>query len=544
MKEEKCIDENRIELTDTPSPRVPLESNAYAGSYYDWGLVRLPITADDCLYLPRMSMRILAVRRDMEFPCRMTVDIDDVGEVDLAVTREGFLVRADQAELKTLQRLVRYLEASFGVAVAPYDVVRRAGVLSDKVVCMIRLIPCGPSAGGDQAKTASPIRRYFQLVSDEFLMSCMNVHRAVSVSEFTEESLDLAAELASAARDSRQSKSKPSRRPKRTPVATKVRLCSVADMGRRIEREPNRNSNSNGGSLPTLQNLCDEKHLIVPGKEALRHVTALRKRLPNFSAVIDYIGYKLEAQYLCRNPMRLPPLLLLGDAGVGKSHFCRTLTESLGMSFECVPLAGTSQELHITGLSKNWGSAGPSRLAEIMAKVPMANPMVMVDEIDKASDIKVHNALLQIFEPETAARWVDQYVEVPIDLSRVMFVATANDLASLSPVLISRFEVFEIKKPSPEQLVAVLNSIYFDELRQFGHPGIFHPDLSAEVCSQLIQSAMTPREARRVLLNAMEFAVIRTYRQKGSLRRGRVTVQLEDLPLNRLREANYRIGFI
>ena len=542
MKEEKRIDEPRIELTDTPSPRVPLESNVYAGSYYDWGLVRLPITADDRLFLSRMSMRILAVRRDMEFPSRMTVDIDDVGEVDLAVTREGFLVRADQAELKTLQRLVRYLEASYGVAVAPYDVIRRVGGLSDKVVCMIRLIPCGPPAGGDKAKVASPIRRYFQLVSDEFLMSCMNVHRAVSVSEFTEESLDLAAELVSAVCDSSQSKARS--RPKRTPVVPKVLLCSVADMERRIEREPNRNSNSNGGSLPTLQHLCEEKHLIVPGKEALRRVAALSKRLPNFSAVIDYIGHKLEAQRLCKNPMRLPPLLLLGDAGVGKSHFCRTLTEALGMPFECLPLAGTSQELHITGLSKNWGSAGPSRLAEIMGKVPMANPMVMVDEIDKASDIKLHNALLQIFEPETAARWVDQYVEVPIDLSRVMFVATANDLASLSPLLVSRFEVFEIKKPSDEQLVAVLNSIYFDELRQFGHPGIFHPDLPAEVCSQLIQSAMTPREARRVLLNAMEFAVIRTHRQKGSLRRGRVTVQLEDLPLSRSRETSCRIGFI
>lgn len=72
MNEDKRIDENRIELTDIPSSRVPLESNAYAGSYYDWGLVRLPITADDRLYLPRMSMRILAVRRDMEFPSRMS----------------------------------------------------------------------------------------------------------------------------------------------------------------------------------------------------------------------------------------------------------------------------------------------------------------------------------------------------------------------------------------------------------------------------------------------------------------------------------------
>jgi ATP-dependent Lon protease len=151
--------------------------------------------------------------------------------------------------------------------------------------------------------------------------------------------------------------------------------------------------------------------------------------------------------------MRLPPLLLMGDAGVGKSHFCHVLTEALAMPFSFVPVAGASQELHITGLSKSWGGAGPSRFAEIMASLPMANPLIMVDEIDKASDIKVHNALLQIFEPETAARWVDQYVEVPIDLSRVMFVATANDSDALSSVLLSRFEVFDIEKPSATQLV-------------------------------------------------------------------------------------------
>lgn len=541
MKEESRVVENPIKSFEIQSPRVPAEGNLFAGHYYVRGVIRLPVTAEDCLYLPRLNMRTLAVRHEHPVPCRFTENIEDSGEVDIAITREGFLIPAAQGDLKTLQRLVRHLTTTYRILVAPYDVIHRVGEDAASGVSMIRLIPCGPPEDGGEAGISARIVRLCRPESDEFLRACMHVHRTDVASEFTRNSLDLLADLG--ATQNTLPKTPARTRAKRVVAPAGIQICRVADMERRIEREPARGGNPSG-SVPTLKHLCEQKLLALPSKETVQRVKAMADRLPNFAAVIDYVAQKFEAQRLCRSPMRLPPLLLLGDAGVGKSHFCRMLTEALTMPFQCIALAGSSQELHITGLSKSWGSAGPSRFAEIMSTLPMANPLIMVDEIDKASDIKVQNALLQIFETETSAHWVDQYVEVPIDLSRVMFVATANDAEAISPVFLSRFEVFEIRKPSAEQCVAVFNSIYRDEQQQFGQRGKFHPALSAEVVTHLAGLASTPREARRILLTAMELAVIRTHRQQGSLRRGQILVQVEDLPAARIQEVAQRMGFV
>lgn len=311
-----------------------------------------------------------------------------------------------------------------------------------------------------------------------------------------------------------------------------------------MAREPNRNSPQGGSSLATLEKLRAEKFLVLAREKHIAAVKALNECLPNFAPVLDHLRRKLEAQHLCDSPIRFSPILLTGEAGVGKSYFCRKLTEALKMPFECIQVAGSGQEIHLTGLSKSWGSAGPSRFAEIMAASPMLNPLIMVDEIDKASEEKVLNALLQVFEPETAVRWVDQYVEVPMDLSRVLFVATANDVSALGDVLLSRFEIFDIGKPDASQLAAVFNSIYRDMQKQFNRCDIFAQTLPGEVLGKLLNTGMTPREARKLMANAMERAVIRTHQQQGRLAVGSVVLQAGDMPNPHRRESFQRIGFV
>lgn len=404
----------------------------------------------------------------------------------------------------------------------------------------LRLIPWSTRSPGledvDAASWDSFNRR-----SDDRLLTYMQTRRAVEVSNFALEALHLPGRIPAAHRPRRKRSPQANRR---EAVSQMIHVCDVAELEARKNREPSRNGSGGSGSMHTLVKLGEEKRLVVPTREQVDAVAALMARLPNFAPVIDYVRQKMEAQLLCANPMRTPPILLLGDAGIGKSYFCRMLAQALGMSFEFVQVAGSSQELHITGLSKSWGSAGPSRFAEIIGNASVANPLIMVDEIDKASDIKVQNALLQIFEQETAARWVDQYVETPIDLSRVLFVATANDLEALSPVLLSRFEVFEIEKPVQSQWVSVFNSIYLDEQRAFQKSGLFAERLPESVLSRLIRCSVTPREARRLLLNAMEVAVIRTHRERGRLKKGSVELRVDDMPPVRRNESVGRIGFI
>lgn len=535
------------------SVRVPGKKNPYIGRTIEIGGYSLPLTCGKALYLPKISMQGVMEAAGNEFPSKF----GDLGyqlsrRIDVYVYEEGFLVRFVPLKRRELHSLQARILTQFGAYTVAYDVVRLDNE-GKQPVHVLRLVPWSTRPSGEEHYVAHETWESFNRRSDETMLSYVNARRVAKISTCAEqvlrevlplpvqlpESADQQADQPEADAECPSAESTDNADPK----VDGIHLCDVRDMEARIEREPNR-SNGSGGSLPTLAKLCEEKLLVKAQETHVEAVAALHDKLPNFSPVIDYLQRKLQAQHLCGNPIRMPPILLVGDPGVGKSYFCRKLAEALDMPFEFIGVAGSSQELHITGLSKNWGTAGPSRFAEILAGARIANPLIMIDEIDKASDIKVENALLQVFEPETAARWVDQYVEVPIDLSRVLFIATANDETQLSPVLRSRFEVFDIQRPEDSALAAVFSSIYADEKLQFQTAELFSERLPNEVIERLIGSAMTPREARRLLLNAMELAIIRTHRQQGQLGQGSVVVQPDDMPMPRRAEQFNRIGFI
>ena len=532
------------------SLRVPDKKNPYQCRFVEVGEYTLPLVSADALYLPRICMRELVQESGHDFPCHFSKQM--AGRIDIFVSEEGFLIPFTHLEKSDLHILQARILMKFAAYTVAYDVVR-LDAKNKGVIHALRLVPWSTCPWSEERIVDHETWEILNRRADEILLSYVKPHRTAKLSTFAVRAIRAAILPAPLPRKKYEQQAEapehdveesPVDAPQRCEVTdVSIRLCNAKDIEARIEREPSRNNNS-GGSLPTLAKLCEEKSLVGARDAHVKAVAELHDKLPNFSPVIDYLRRKLQAQQLCGNPIRMPPILLVGDPGVGKSYFCRKLTGALNMPFEFISVAGSSQELHITGLSKNWGTAGPSRFAEILAGSQIGNPLIMVDEIDKASDIKVENALLQVFEPETAARWIDQYVEVPIDLSRVLFIATANDETQLSPVLLSRFEVFEIKKPEDAALAAVFGSIYADEKQQFRTAKLFSERLPNEVVEKLIQSAMTPREARRMLINAMELAIIRTHQQLGNLRQGSVVVQPDDMPSVRRVEPSNRIGFI
>ena len=532
------------------SGRVPGKRNSYRCRFIEIGEYAIPLVGANALYLPRICMRELVQASGCDFPYVFSNPMRQC--IDIFVSDEGFLVPFTSLKQKELHSLQARILTKFGAYTVAYDVVR----LGDKdkgAMHALRLVPWSTRPSGEAHYVAHETWESFNRRADKTMLAYVKNHRAVKLGAFAEQALRDAILPAPLPRktDEQQAEqpeddvgeSAAGSMEHFEPADDSIRLCNAKEMEARIEREPSRNNHS-GGSLPTLAKLCKEKSLVGAREPHVKAVAGLHDKLPNFSPLIDYLRRKLQAQQVCGNPIRMPPILLVGDPGVGKSYFCRKLAEALNMPFEFISVAGSSQELHITGLSKNWGTAGPSRFAEILAGSQIANPLIMVDEIDKASDIKVENALLQVFEPETAARWIDQYVEVPIDLSRVLFIATANDETQLSPILLSRFEVFAIEKPEEAALAAVFSSIYADEKHQFRTAELFSERLPSAVIGKLIQFAMTPREARRLLLNAMELAIIRTHRQQGQLRPGSVVVEPDDMPSSRRVESGNRIGFI
>lgn len=269
-----------------------------------------------------------------------------------------------------------------------------------------------------------------------------------------------------------------------------------------VEAKLARLGQHNNELRPTYERMLElgpERYQVKPS--GIPEMATLYEQMPNFAEALDDLKRHVALSQDSSDGIEITPMLLLGPPGIGKTHFAKNIGDLLGTGMNLVSMSSMTAGWLLSGASSQWKGAKPGKVFEALIEGKYANPVILVDEVDKAGrDVQYDpmGALYSLLEHDTAQHFIDEFAEVPIDASQVIWVLTANDERGIPEPIINRMNVFEVKAPSFEAARRIAFNMYVSIRNGHGWGNKFSPEPTDDVLDALAK--LGPREMRRALM--------------------------------------------